>query len=56
MFTLLNFGASPFRALFLLVLIVFGLTVLSNIVAATTSHLIDRRTKRLIERYGSHHG
>lgn len=56
MFSLLNFGASPFRVLFLLVVVIFGLTILANIVALTMSHLIDRRTKRLIKQYGSHHG
>lgn len=50
MITLVNFGDSPFAVLFIIVAVVFLLTLLANLIAAVLRLVIDKRTKTLIER------
>jgi len=51
MITLLNFGDSPFKFLFILVMTVFLLTLAANVIALIMTLVISSRTNKLRRKF-----
>lgn len=51
MITQLNFGEAPFHFIFLLVAIIFGVTLGMNLFAAVTRLVLGRRLRSVARRY-----
>lgn len=47
MITIINFGASPFRSLFYIVLTIFVAVIFVNVLAAVLRIMIDNRTRHV---------
>ena len=54
MITLLNFGDTPFYALFIIVSVVVVAVIAANITAAAMTFVIDKYTNLLLRKYERH--